>query len=237
MDAEHRHELKQNDFVVYAKKAPDYIKTHWWEAICVVVILVAVVMMFSNKTAKVRPNIEKEAKVTAIYQDISTAKVDALSDEAAIDEMDTLVADLLEKGAKLSGAPKAMVKIKAADAVRAQLHYGDGMPQQEVIDAKIAKAIGLYEEAMQDGKGNVDIEAMAQYGIALAKQDGGNFDEAATIYGQIVANTAFDKTGFVELAKDKLAVIAMSSEKFTFAEPVAAPVVEEVEVKEENTVN
>ena len=237
MDAEHRHELKQNDFVVYAKMAPQYIKTHWWEAICVVVIIIAVSMMFSKK-GQVRPNMDKQAKVTAIYQDIASAKGDAISGQAGIDKVEPLVRDLLDKGGKLDGAQNAMAKIKAADAIRAQLHYSDGMPQKDVIDSHVSEAVSLYEQAIKDAEGNVEIEAMAQYGIALAKQDGGSIDEAATIYGQIIANTAFDKTCFVEMAKDKLAVIAMSKQQFTFVEPKPAPVVEETAAStEEKTVN
>ncbi len=237
MDAEHRHELKQNDFVVYAKKAPQYIKAHWWEAICVVVIIVAVVMMFSGKKQG-RPSMEKQAEVTSIYQDIAAAKGDAITGQAGAEEIEPLVRDLLSKGGKLSGAQRAMANIKAADAIRTQLYYSDGMPQQETVDAHVSEAISLYEQAMEHGKGNTDIEAMAQYGIALARQDAGDFDEAANLFGQIIANTAFDKTGFVELAKDKLASLTMVKQQFTFVEPKAVPVVEEEAVStEENAVN
>jgi tetratricopeptide (TPR) repeat protein len=238
MDAEHRHELKQNDFVVYAKKTPEYIKSHWWESICVVVIIVALVLHFRDDT-EVRPKMDKQAEVTSLYQDISTAKAEAIGGEASIDAVESLIDELLEKSSSLKGAQSSLAKIKAADAIRSQLHYSDSMPTAEQIEAHTVEAITLYEQAVKEAEGNLTVEAFGKYGIALAHQDAGKFEEAANLYGQIIANADYDKTCVVEMAKDKLDSIATAKQTFTFVEPPAQPAVEssdEVEVQE-NAVN
>ena len=240
MDAEHRHELKQNDFVVYAKKAPDYIKKHWWESICVVVIIVAGFMQIAKMGQKdVRPNMDKQAAVTAVYQDISAAKAEAISGEKSMDEVSDLVDELLDKASALKGVQNSLAKVKAADAVRAQLHYSNSVPTAEQIEAHTVEAITLYEEAIKEAKGNITVEALAKYGIALSKQDAGKFDEAATLYGQILASTDYDKTCVVEMAKDKLEGLATAKQTFTFVEPVVEPAVENSEEAqvEETAVN
>lgn len=238
MDTEHRHELKQNDFIECAKKAPDYIKAHWWETACVVVIIGALVMHFSG-SSDVRPNMDKQAAVTSVYQDISAAKGKAISGEGSIADIEELVTDLLAKSVGISEVQGALVKVKAADAIRAQLHYSDGMPTAEMIESHTVEAIALYEQAIESAKGNSNVEALAKFGIALATQDAGKFDEAATFYGQIIANTDYSATCIVELAKEKLDGIATARQTYTFAEPATKPVVEITEeVKPaENAVN
>ena len=233
MDAEHRHELKQNDFVVYAKKTPAYIKEHWWESICIVVIIGAIFVHFMRKNVAVRPNTQRQEAVTSAYQDIAVAKAEAISGEGSVEELDIAIKDLLEKSKSLRGAQAAWAKIKAADALRAKLHYSGTIVSQDDIEAYTAEAIILYQQAIDDAAGNSTVEAFAKYGIALATQDAGNFDEAATLYAQIIANVKYDKTAVVELAKDKLDGIAMAKQNFTFVEvqdAVSEEIVEKVEV-------
>jgi hypothetical protein len=79
---------------------------------------------------------------------------------------------------------------------------------------------------------------MGTYGIALAREDAGKFDEAATLYGQIIANADFDNTCVVVLAKDKLEALTAARQSFAFVEPAAEPVVETTEeVETEEAVN
>ena len=218
MDAEHRHELKQNDFVVYAKRTPAYIKEHWWESLCILVIIGAVFVHFARKNVAVRPNTEKQEAVTSAYQDIAVAKSEAISGEGSIDELETVINDLLEKSKSLKGVHAAWAKIKAADALRSKLHYSNTMVSEDDAEAHSSEAIILYQQAIEDAQGDATVEAFAKYGIALATQDAGNFDEAATLYAQIIANVKYDKTAIVELAKDKLDGIDMAKQKFTFVE-------------------
>lgn len=225
MDAEHRHELKRNDFIEYAKQAPDYLKKRWWEVLCVVVILVAVYMMFSDRKPAL-PTMEKQAKVTAVYEDIAEAKAALINEGGSDEKIEELVRDLLSKAAKLDGSQKSLALIKAGDAIRAKLHYSDKMPAADAVEAAVSEAVTLYEQAAKEAEKDVQIQAMASYAIALARQDGGNFDEAANIYGQILANAEYDKTPFAALAKEKLATIAMAKQQFNFVEapaPAAEP--------------
>lgn len=227
MDAEHRHELKQNDFIVYAKKTPDYIKKHWWESICVVVIIVALIFHFSGRTSPRRPNLERQAQVTSIFEDLADAKGKAIMDEAGIEGIEEHIQKLLTQAQRLKGPQKSFALIKAAEAVRARLLYSDAEPSQQDIEAHAQEAISLYERALDEAQGNVIVEAMANYGIALAKEDMGKFDEAANIYGQIIANSKYDKTAFVAMAKNKLDLLPMSRQSFVFVEPDPETLVEE----------
>lgn len=234
MDAEHRHELKQNDFVEYAKKTPGYIKDHWWETICVVVIIFAVVLHFSRDGKKALPNLDRQAEVTEIYQDLSAAKGDAIAGEAEVEVSRDKINELIDKAGKLKEPQGAFALIKAADGLRALLHYSNTKPSQEDIDAHTTEAISLYERALENAEGNVLVAAMAEYGIALAMQDAGKFDEAANLYGKIIANTKYDSTALIQLAKDKLASLNTAKQQFNFTEPVMPAVVEADGVNAEN---
>ncbi len=226
MDSEHRHELKQNDFVVYAKKIPFYLKKHWWESICVVIIIVALVMQFSKGRTS-RPDMTKQKEVTAVYQDIAAAKGGAVNEDGSIEELEELINELLEKSKDLEGAQQALAKIKAGDAIRAKLHYSDEMVSQEDIESHTVEAISMYEKAIEAAEGNMNTEALAKFGIALAKEDASKFDEAANLYGQIIANSSYENTSVVKLAKDKLDGIAMAKEQFEFVEPEPEELVED----------
>ena len=220
MDAEHRHELKQNDFEELMVNAPAFFKKHLKDIICVVLIIVAAVMYF-GKEKPVRPDIKAQAAVNDAFQTASEKLVDVKNGDAASSEITALVDQAIADAGKLSTpAQKALAYVKAADILRVQMRFEDNY--QPVLDY----AKGFDEKAQGLASEDALVEGMAKFGLALCAIENGDIDNASNILGQIVTSEKYAHTAFPELARKRLTVIEQLKTTYTFeaSEPeVSAP--------------
>lgn len=229
MDSEHRHELKTNELAdwlsnapEHLKNAPGYIKEHWWESICIVLIIIGAAMWMIQKNQPETQNIVKQAEFTQMYQKISTTKGAILQDQDTAGSLLTVSGEL-ENIAPTADTKtqEALALIKSADALRSNLHYAPSQIDEATVNEQIAQSKVKYESALEKAAANKTIEAMAQMGIALCAEELRDFDVAEKLYREISENSDFQSTIFAKQAQKRLAGLADSKVEFTFEKAVS----------------
>ncbi|MGE4285959.1 MAG: tol-pal system YbgF family protein [Phycisphaerae bacterium] len=220
MDAEHRHELKQNDFEEIMRNLPGFLKKHAKDILCCALIIVAAVLWLAKKEP-VRPDIEKQVAVNSAFQDLNTKITELREGTADATELPALYEAVIKKIDSLpTNLQKSFGYIKTADIYRLQARYDRSNLEP------ISKALELYKKAAEIAAEDGTLCAMAQFGQALSEIDLGNLDAASNLLGQLVTSEKYASTAFPVLAKKRLAVIESLNQSFSFA-PAPEPVAEE----------
>ncbi len=233
MDSEHRHELKRNDLALWLAEAPKhikntpaYLKTHWFEAICVVLIIVGIGMwLFRDTQQIVVQDLASQVKLTNLYQQQIMDKIAAArGNEIAgfLNNADdiTSVADTV----KLDSIA-ALALIKAGDALRSDLHYKKGVINENNLKTQIAEAKGKYEAALAKAGSDKTIEALAKFGVAICSEEVRDFDSAEAQYKDIANNPEYKSNFVSKIAEQRLSLLADARVKYTFKK--VAPTVKE----------
>ena len=147
--------------------------------------------------------------------------------------MDTLFssANKLEISAQESKYPSlaALALIKRGDALRMDLHYNGEDADASVVQSRLDAARKAYNDALAKAKGapnEIELTALAQFGLAITSEEAGQFDEAKTAYKAIVDNAEFAITPVVRQARHRLSIMDEQNEQFTFVDapkPVPQP--------------
>ena len=225
MDSEHRHDLKTNELEEIIEHPLQFLKTHQNWVIGIVAVIV-IYLGWSPFVATLKaPGIRKQQQTTAAVLEVNKQIGTMLYSEIEVaDDVILAAADKLEAAAKgASGQAAAFAYIKYAQALRTDLHYKDIVDDAFVAE-QIAAAIAAYEKAAKLAGPNVNLAAMADFGLALCKEELGQIDAAKAAYAGIVANQAYAPTIFVGQAQYRLDTMDDYAEKFVF---VDAPIVEE----------
>lgn len=243
MDSEHRHELKRNDLAQWIaqmpkhiENAPQYLKSHWFEAICVILIIVGAGMwLFKDNQTVVVHDIGSQIELTQLYQAQMKVKGNALAgkeDSTLLDNSDQLVAVASGVGRETNAS---LALIKAGDALRSDLHYKKGQVDDATITAQIGEAKLRYEEALSKAGSNKTLAALAAFGVAICGEEVRDFDAAAAGYQAIIDNAQYQATFVVILAEGRLSTLEDAKVKYAFkyVEPKIeqAPAIDAVETK------
>ena len=236
MDSQHRHELKTNELADGLKHLPQLLKDNANTIIGIILIGVALITwpMFSkmSRQKEMAEQTEITQSIQMLDQDIY-AVLQAPADDtlAQMEALDTLLINadtLLEKSIDNPNLT-AMARIKAAQAIRTELHLRKDV-DADMLERQIQKAEGAYQEAFEIAD-TPTIKAMAQFGLGLCSEELGQTDQAAEVYRQIVEDESYKATVLPAQAQRRLDTLTDNTEVFNFA---AVPlVIEEVVETEE----
>ena len=117
----------------------------------------------------------------------------------------------------------ALALIKRAEALRAELHFGN--VEEEYFTTQTNEAKNSYTEALQRCPEDPSLAAAAKLGIGLCEEELGNFEQARQIYQEIASNPDFKPTIAAVQAKYRIATMADYEQKIVFGpapKPTAA---------------
>ncbi len=247
MKAEHRHELKTNELAEWLINFPNWAKENLkmiiYLSVLTVVVIACAVFHWYNKNVE---SVQQDLNLTSGLATITKSQMDILKGQTkGLDLSYTLiqVADRLDATARdtSNDHSAALALIKAADALRMELHYRTDSPPDTEIAERINKAKDRYNQALQKATDTAALVAAATFGLGLCEEELGNFQAAEDIYAGIVANPDFKPTVSAAQAKLRLATMADYLEKPVFkpAEkkrpPSAAPIKPQIELSAPDT--
>ena len=237
MDSEHRHELKTNELANWIGHAPEFFRKNYLQIFGVLLIIAGLLSWPAWNRKREGTDIKQAVETTELIEKISRSKSDAVMSSqpgAPIAESMLGIASSLEiaAGEAKTDLSEALILIKRAEALRAELHYKAAEIEKAVLLSEVERARKSYEKAAKKAKGNATLEAMATFGLGLCAEEIGDYDKASGIYESIVSNADFDGTVFPAKARTRIATMSDNRETFVFVkapEPVkievpAAPV-------------
>ncbi len=210
MKSEHRHQLKTNELAEWLANFPQWAKKNATTIIYVSVVVVLVGgayiwKVYEEKVIAVR----RKLAFTSSASQLSQAKAQILRAQTrGVDIAYTLIqtADNLRDIARNAKKDNmaALILIKRAEALRAELHYRFGSVNKENLTEQINRARESYTEALEKASGDPTLTAMAKFGLGLCEEELGNFEQARQIYNGIVTNPDFQYTVIVPQAQQRL---------------------------------
>ncbi|AQT67173.1 hypothetical protein STSP2_00316 [Anaerohalosphaera lusitana] len=225
MDSEHRHELRENELAKFLKNLPDYIREHWAAIVGWACIIAAILLWSPIREWRASKQYQQMSEVTDVIKRVEQEKGTAAmaeDGEAAI----MSVGELEELGRSTDNAKLgALALCKSAEALRADVHYGD-LSREEVLE-ETARAKKLYEDALKRAKDDPVMTGMAKFGIGLCAEEVGNYEEAEQVYNEIVSNEEFAATVYPRQAEMRLMFMQDYKTEFTFEEVVEEEAAEE----------
>ena len=234
MDAEHRHELKTNELADWLAHLPQFLKRNASTIIGVVLIIIGLVTwpMFNRmraaseqaQAAAVSASIQSlQSDLFAVYEASEGENPDPEAQQKATDDLLLNVTALLDQADKMKDPDQAaLARIKAAQALRTELHMRAGFIDAEELQTRIDQAQKAYEKA-KDTATTPTLRAMAQLGLGLCAEELGQRDAAAAIYKEIIDTPEFAATIFPTQAKQRLDGLEMNLESVVFVPKPAAP--------------
>jgi tetratricopeptide (TPR) repeat protein len=166
-----------------------------------------------------------------IYNVLTAPADDAQAKVDALNAMLTNADNLLQKASKVDNPNlKAMAQIKAAQAIRAELHLRPEV-DADMLESQIQKAKEAYQKALETAE-TPTIQALAKLGLGLCSEELGQTAQAAEIYKQIVEDENYKTTVSAVQAQNRLDGLEENAEVFNFADvPVVTeePATEEIE--------
>lgn len=236
MDSEHRHELKTNELADYIKQVPDYLKRNASTLIGVALILIGLVtwpmfnkMRAASDTATAAAVAESiQSMERDLFAVIGAGEKDAEARQQATSTLLVSANALLDQADKTKDADiAALAYIKAAQALRAELHFRADFVDVQEAHTRVGQAQEAYQKAA-DKTRNPTLKAMAQFGLGLCAEELGQRDEAAAIYKTLIDTAEFAATVFPVQAQHRLNGLDENLSTVTFApapldETTAAP--------------
>ncbi|MEA3226898.1 MAG: hypothetical protein U9Q07_13185 [Planctomycetota bacterium] len=220
MKSEHRHELKTNELAEWLANMPQWAKENLVTIICVsvaVVVLVGVYMWrgYNKDVLQVRERIE----FTNLINQVSGAKMQIVQGQEQGRDMSFALlqpAKALDAFAQSSKNSRmaALALIRRAQALRAELHYGN--VEEQYSTDQIDKAKTSYTTALAKSSTNPVLAAAAEFGLGLCEEELGNFEQAQQMYRQIVANADYEGIVAVAQAQRRLRTMADYQQKIAF---------------------
>lgn len=236
MDSEHRHELKSNELADLLTHFPDFLKRNAYTIIGITLIVIALVTWPLFSRMKQEKTITEEAQVASAIQmlgsDINTAlQAYSAGPEQLNPALNAVLANaesLLEQSAETDNPNlAALAHIKAAQAIRTELHLRKDVVSEDTIRTQIGQAVQAYENAAQIAA-IPTLKAMAQFGIGLSHEELGQMEQARQVYQAIADEAAYAATVFPQMAHLRLDTLADIKQRFTFVEaPPEEPAAEE----------
>jgi tetratricopeptide (TPR) repeat protein len=233
MKSEHRHELHTNELAKWISEFPEYVQRNQKMIIYIAVVIVLVIIsawltVFKNKgqalQSQAQAVINIQESVGDKYKVIQSAQEGTDSSMLLSSRTSKLIAE-----SELVDNPnlKALIYIKAADLLRAELMFKAVEPEKPVIENQLKKASEYYNTAIKLADENKNLVAMAKLGLGLCQEDIGNFDEAAKIYSEIATDSQYKASGAFYEAGLRLATIGDYKTPVAFAPAPPKPQVVE----------
>ena len=231
MKPDHRHELKTNELAEWLSHLPQWTKENLITIVIVAVLIVAGSTFYIWKVyGKNVERVREQTEFTNLLNQLLGGRMQILQAQAQGRDLSFLLlqpAKSLETFAQNTKDNRmaALALIKRAEALRAELHYGNVEEQYLISQTNMAKA--SYTEALERCPTNPALAAAAKLGLGLCEEELGNFEQARQIYQDIAANSDFEGTVAVVQAKRRLETMADYRQKIIFKpSPKPEPVIQ-----------
>jgi tetratricopeptide (TPR) repeat protein len=229
-DAQHRHELKTNELADWLTHAPEFLKKNASSIIGVALIVVGIITWPMFTRMRAASDIAKSAAVTEsiqnlerdIYSVVQAAEQDDETRRQATGALLVNANALLDQADKADNPDlAALARIKAAQALRTELHVRAERVEVGEIQTRIGQAQEAYNKALTSAT-TPTLKAMAKLGLGLCAEELGQRDAAAALYRDIIATPEFASTVVPAQAQGRLDGLEENLESFVFA-PAPAP--------------
>jgi predicted negative regulator of RcsB-dependent stress response len=225
MDAEHRHELKSNELAGFLDQLPDFFRKYSNQILGVCLILIALVVIPVYKRMRQQTTLADQAAVVSkiqtaresvsiASQDTQNANPGSLLSAAATDLKD---AAETTKYANLA----ALALLEEAELLRAELHIRKDV-SADTISANLSRAKIACEQALEKAQ-TPTLKGLAELGLGLCAEEGGQYDQARAIYTKIIQTTEYDGTAVIEQAQRRLDSLDDNAVKVTFVKAPEPP--------------
>jgi tetratricopeptide (TPR) repeat protein len=227
MKSDHRHELKTNELAEWLSHLPQWTKENLSTIIMVCVVIIVGLGIYSWRVYNYNVvHVRERAEFTNLINQLAGAKMQILQGQGRDSSFMLLQpAKGLETFAQNTKNDRiaALALIKRAEALRAEVHYGN--VEEQYFTTQTNEAKNSYSEAMQRCPEEPSLAAAAKFGLGLCEEELGNFEQARQIYQEIVNNPDFEPTVAVVQAKSRLATMSDYQQEIVFGpapKPVAA---------------
>jgi hypothetical protein len=221
MKSDHRHELKTNELADWLSHLPQWTKENLVTIIIVAVVIVAGAafygwMLYGRNVVRASERVE----FTNLLNQISSGKMQILQGQKSQGRDWSFLllqpANSLQTFAqKASSKPMAaLALIKRAQALRAELHYGNVEQQYLVNQTNLAKA--SYTEALEKCPAIPSLAGSAKFGLGLCAEELADFEQARQIYQDVAENPDFKNTLAAVQAKRRLYAMSDYEQNITF---------------------
>ena len=228
MKSDHRHELKTNELAEWLSHLPEWTKENLSTIIMVCVVIVVGISIYAWRVYNVNVvRVRERAEFTTLINQLAGAKMQIIQgQEQGRDSSFMLLppAENLEKFAQSAKNDRmaALALIKRAEALRAEVHYGN--VEEEYFTSQIDKAKKSYTEALERCPDEPSLASAATLGLGLCQEELGNFEQARQTYQEIAANPDFEPTVAANLAGRRLTTMADYQREIIFG-PAPKPTV------------
>jgi hypothetical protein len=221
MKSDHRHELKTNELADWLSHLPEWTKENIVTIIIAVVLIVAIAgfygwRLYSTNVVQASEQVE----FTNLLNQITSGKMQILQGQKAQGRDWSFVllqpANSLQTFAQKTSSKQiaALALIKRAEALRAELHYGNVEQQYLVNQTNLAKA--SYAEALEKCPKVPSLAASAKFGLGLCAEELGDFDQARQIYQEVAGNPELKSTLAATRAKRRLETMSDYEQNVVF---------------------
>ena len=228
MKSDHRHELKTNELAEWLSHLPQWTKENLTTIIMVCVVIIAGIGIYTWRVYNVNVvQVREHAEFTTLINQLSSAKMQILQAEGQGRDSSFMLlqpAKGLETFAQSTKNDRmaALALIKRAEALRAEVHYGN--VEKPYFTSQTNEAKNSYTEALQRCPDDPSLAAAAKFGLGLCEEELDNFEQARQIYQEIIANPDFEPTVALMQAKHRLATMADYKQEIVFG-PAPKPTV------------
>lgn len=232
MDSKHRHELKTNELADWLSHAPEFLKRNASTIIGIALIVIGLVTWPMFSRMRQQRDLTKAATVTESIQNLErdmfgvlqAAEQDEQTRQQAHSALMVSATALLDQADQADNRDlAALARIKAAQALRTELHLRAEQIDTDLVHTRIDQAQDAYKKALASAT-TPTLKAMAKLGLGLCAEELGQRDAAAAIYNEILETPEFAATIFPAKARQRLAGLTENLEPFVFAPaPVEAP--------------
>jgi hypothetical protein len=229
MKSDHRHELKTNELAEWLSHLPEWTKENVTTIIMVCVVIIVGVGIYAWRVYNVNVvRVRDHAEFTALLNQLASTKMQIPQAQGQERDPSFLLLQPAKGLETFAQSTKndhmaALALIKRAEALRAEVHYGN--VEQPYFISQTNEAKSSYTEALQRCPDEPSLAAAAKLGLGLCEEELGNFEQARQIYREIVVNPDFEPTIAVAQAKHRLATMADYQQEIIFGpapKPTAA---------------
>lgn len=221
MKSDHRHELKTNELADWLSHLPEWTKENLITIVIVAAFIIAAAGFYGWRLySKNVVQAGEQAEFTNLLNQVSSGKMQILQGQQSQGRDFSFVllqpANSLQSFAEKTSNKRmaALALIKRAEALRAELHYGNVEEQYIINQTNLAKT--SYTEALEESSTNPSLAASAKFGLGLCAEELGNFDQARQIYQDIAGNPDFKNTIAIIRAKRRLETMADYQKNIVF---------------------
>jgi tetratricopeptide (TPR) repeat protein len=228
MKSEHRHELKTNELAEWLGNLPQWTKENLTTIACASVLIAVVAGLYIWKVYnKNVVQVRERTEFSNLLDQLSGGKRQIVQAQSQGEDRSFMLLEPAKKLGTFAQRTKndrmaAMAFIKQAEALRAELHYGNAEKQYAISQTNQAKT--SYAKAFEKCSADPSLAAGAKFGLGLCEEELGNFDQARQIYHDVTANPAFEGTVAVAQAKRRLETMADYEQEIVF-KPSPKPVI------------